>query len=158
MKMNGQTVSGPNIAYAVIPRHYGDLVFKAQAILDMEEFKKLVPEPLPGKKMLPGGKVVEDRDDKAFRSSVGRYADLRYAFIFLKSLSATEGIEWETIKLSEPDTWLNWEKELKDSGLSEPEIVQIQMAVAEANGLSQAKMDEARDRFLASLAEVQPKS
>jgi hypothetical protein len=156
MKLRGKTISGPNIEYIVIPRHDGDLVFKAQAVLDMAEFEELVKLPKPGKKMLPGGKVVEDRDDAAFRSGVKDYADKRYAFIILKSLSATDGLEWDTVKLSDPDTWLGWDKEMEKAGCTFNEINLIQVGIAAANGLSQDKLDEARARFLASLALAEP--
>lgn len=152
MKMHGKTIEGLNIAYAVIPRHTGDLVFKCQAVLDMTEFEELVKMPKPGKKMLPGGKQVDDREDAGFRSGVKDYTDKRYAFIILKSLSATEGLEWDTVRLSDPATWLGWEKEMEKAGFSFNEINIVQVAVAEANSLNQEKLDEARARFLASLA------
>ncbi len=156
MKMNGKEISGPNIEYVVIPRHTGDLVFKAQAVLDMSEFENLVKLPKPGKKMMAGGKIVDDREDATFRSGVKDYADKRYAFIILKSLSATEGLEWSTVRLSDPETWLGWEKEMEKSGFTFNEINLIQVGVASANGLSQEKLDEARARFLASLALAEP--
>ena len=69
--------------------------------------------------------------------------------MILKSLEATEGLEWETVKMDDPETWLNYEKELKDSGLSPIEVGRIVGICMSANGLDERKMEAARDAFLA---------
>jgi hypothetical protein len=52
--------------------------------------------------------------------------------------------------MSDPNTWINFDKELKDSGLSEIERIRIVNAVMTANCLNESKLDEARESFLAS--------
>jgi hypothetical protein len=69
--------------------------------------------------------------------------------MILKSLSATEGLEWEQVDMSKPETWHNYGDELVSSGFSPAEIFAITEAVMTACGLNQKKIDEATERFLA---------
>jgi len=158
MKINGKKIEGANYEYIVFPRPTGDIAFKAQAVLDMQPFHDMVPSPKPGKKMVPGGKILEDYDDATYKGAVAQFAEKRYAYIVLKSLEATPGLEWETVQLTDPSTWMNWETETKGAGLSSNEVNQLQLGIATANSLNQDKLDEARNRFLVSLAEEQAPS
>ena len=151
MKMFGQKVEGPNVEWIVIPRGNGnDIVFKAQAILDMKAFEEKCKPPQPGKKMLPGGVIKEDHEDPIYKDAVKAFADMRYSWIVIQSLKATEGLEWDTVKEDEPATWNNWEVELKEAGFSKTEVQYVMMGVANANALNQDKIDEARTSFLLS--------
>lgn len=157
MKLNGKKIEGSNYEYIVIPRPTGDLVFKAQAVLDMSLFHELCPLPKPGTILLPGGIKKEDLDDQRYKDALALHGERRYAFMVIQSLAATPELEWCTVKLSDPATWTGWDKEMKDAGFSTNEINHIQMGVATANCLNQEKLDEARLRFLASLAEAAEK-
>lgn len=158
MKLKGKKVEGANYEYIVIPRPDGDLVFKAQAVLDMKPFREMCPEPKPPTVMLPGGVKKEDFDDKNFKGAVKQFAEKRYAYIVLKSLECTPELEWETVNINKPETWLNWEQEIKDAGFSVQEVIAIQTGIATANALNQDKLDEARNRFLLSLEAQAPQS
>lgn len=152
MKMFGQKVEGPNVEYIVIPRGSGqDHVFKAQAVLDTSAFETLCKPPTPRKVMRPGGAMIDDPDDAIYKDAIKVFGDLRYSWIIIHSLKATEGLEWETVKFDDPSTWNNWEVELKEAGFSRTEIQYIQLGVANANALNQDKIDEARNRFLLSV-------
>jgi hypothetical protein len=74
----------------------------------------------------------------------------RANWMFLTSISATPDLEWETVKLNDPNTWENWRKELRDSGFSIPECNYLWSSFSEANSLDNSKIEEARERFLAS--------
>lgn len=154
MKLKGKKIQGANYEWIVIPRPDGDLVFKAQAVLDMKGFNDRVQEPKPPKVMLPGGEKKEDTDDQRYKEAVKQYADMRYAYMIIKSLEATPEFEWETVNIDDAGTWLNWSKEFQDAGFTVSEINIIQFGVAAANSLNQDKLDEARARFLASQAAV----
>lgn len=153
MKLNGREVKGPNVEYVVIPRHEGDLIFKFQAVLDMSEFETLCPPPKPGQVMLPGGAKRDDEKDPVYIEMLRQHRERRFAFTFLKSIEPSN-IEWDTVKWEDPSTWTAYEKELTESGFSFNEIQLLQIGAANANGINQAKLDEARNRFLASL--IQP--
>jgi hypothetical protein len=150
VKLKGKKIEGANREVIILPRSNGeDLVFIAEAIISYDEFDQIVPAPKPGTKIVPGGGKVADFDSPTYAAELKRYATLRYLWTILKSLKATPGLEWETIVYSEPSTWENFYSELKAAGLSETEQKMLLVGVSTANCLNQAKLDEARDRFLA---------
>jgi hypothetical protein len=150
MKLGGKKISGANEVLIPIPRGEDDqIVLKARAVIDFNDFEKLCPRPQPRQKMVPGGRMVPFLDDPKFIKQVEDYSSKRTLYMILTSLRATEGLEWETVDYDDSDTWDNYEKELKEAGFSEIEIGRIVQGVMSANGLDEAKIDEARNRFLA---------
>lgn len=150
MKIHGQKIEGPNVEIIVIPRSGDtpDIIFQAQAILDNEAFEKLCPVPMPPERIMKGGKREKNFEDKAYKAEMEKYGNKRIAWMILESLRATPDLEWETVKLEDHLTWLNYEKELQDSGFSYVEIQRIQNGVFTANCLNEAKVEEARQLFL----------
>lgn len=130
----------------VLPRGDAMLVFKARGLADMEDFNKLCPEPTPPGKLTRDG-WVPNADDPAFQQIQAEYMKRRLAFMVVKSLEPTE-IEWETVNLSHPGTWANWETDLKHAGLTQVEINRIVGLVLEANCLDEQKLKRARESFL----------
>lgn len=150
MKLNGVEIKGINIVNIVIPRGNDDqIVFQAKAVLGYDDFDKLCPMPKAPKRMLPGRVMQDNVEDPKYKEAQQTYAEQRMAWMVLESLSATEGLEWETVKKDDPATWLNWNKELKASGFSEVECSRILSGVFEANALDENKIEAARQRFLA---------
>lgn len=156
MKMHGKKIEGPNTEIIVIPRggDVSDIVFHAQAVLDMGPFEKLCPSPQPPQRILKGGKVDKNFEDPGYKTQLEHYGEKRIAYMVIQSLKATEGLEWETIKEGDHNTWLNLEKELKASGFSHVEIQRIMNGVFAANCLSEARVEEARKSFLLGMAEA----
>ncbi len=147
MKLKGIKISGPNVETIVIPRGDDQIVLHAQAILDMEEFEKLCPDPVPPMRMVKGGVAQPDTTDPHFIAACAQLGKRRMAFMIVRGLLATEGLEWETVDLNNPDTWLNYETELQASGFSNVEVNRIVAGVMAANCLSESKIEEARQRF-----------
>jgi len=154
MKIHGRKLSGPAVEVVVIPRQDGDLVFKAQAVLDYEAHDKLNPQPVPPIIVRPGGVQSQDMEDKDYNEKLDKWAVQKFYWMFLKSLEATPGLEWEIVDLSDPETWDKYQEEMKEGGLSPAEIQRIEACVSNACGLNQAKIDEATNRFLAGQAQV----
>lgn len=150
MKIHGKEITKPSVEVIVIPRKDGDLVFKAEPVLDFTRFDELCPRPLPPDITRPGEEPVPDYEDSKYLKKIEEYAKKRMAWMFITSLSATKGLEWDTINLSDSETWLNYEKELENSGLTVIEYSKLIEVVTKANGLNQDKIDEATKRFLAS--------
>lgn len=151
MLLNGRKVSGANIETVIIPRgDYNDLVFKCQAVLDIDNFEKLYPEPKAPMIIRPGGKQDYDYKDEGYLRSEAEYGNIRWSWIVLQSLKATETLQWETVDDKNPNTWKNWRNELRDAGLSFMEISRIERGVMAANCLDEAKIEEARQRFTVS--------
>lgn len=149
MKVNGRSINGPTEEVVVIPRRDGDLVFKAAPVLSYEDLDKLDPRPNPPIKVYPGGKQVENPEDSGYKTKLSEWSTRRYNYMVLKSLSATEGLEFDTVDLSKPETWGGWRQEMQDAGFSNLEIARIEAIVIDACGLNQIKIDEATKRFLA---------
>lgn len=150
MKILGKKISGPNIEICVIPRGEEVIVFHAQAVLDMTPFEGMCPRPKPPTKIIKGGKRIDDFESPQYQILLDKYAQNRVNYMILKSLQATEGLEWESVDLSNVDTWGNYNQELKDSGFSEIEVMRIVNSTMIANCLSEDKLEEARSNFLAS--------
>ena len=153
MKIHGKEISGPDAQVVVSPRNDGDLVFKAQAVLDYSDFDKLNPMPQPPGVMRPGGVMSYDTSDTKYNTRIDDWAKSKTHFMVLKSLEATEGLAWDTVIMAEPDTWNLYQQEMNDAGLTPGEIGRIITCVTDACGLNQEKIDEATKRFLAGQAE-----
>jgi len=149
MKLNGQRIEGPNRDVIVIPRGNGeDIILNVEAVLDMDVFEKMCPAPKPPMRKIKGGTDVPNLKDPAFVKALDHYAEQRVAWTILKSLEATENLEWEKVDLSDSSTWLLLREELKDSGFNEVEINRIIGGAIAVNALSEAKVQAARERFL----------
>jgi hypothetical protein len=153
MKIHGKKLSGPNVEVVVLPRSDGDLVFRAQAVLDYSDFEKLNPAPQPPVKLLRGGVTSQNVEDPSYKKAIDKWVNRRTAYMILKSLEATEGLEWETVDIGDPTSWENYSTEMKEAGLSDPEMAAIVETVTTANGLNQDKIEEATQRFLAGQAQ-----
>lgn len=155
MKINGKKLDTPNEEILVLTRNGEDLVIRARAVVEMKEFEKVCPEPKPTTKIVRGKGKVTDFESKPYQANMEAWGRKKMDWIILKSLSATEGLEWETIDFDNPDTWNNWEQELRDSGFSEFEVARIRVLAMNANSINEARLEEARERFLRGPLEEQ---
>lgn len=146
MKIGGVVVDGPAEEVLVLPRLGEDIIIRCRAVLDMSQFAAMCPEPKAGKMVVPGGVKLNDKDP-GYLEKCSRHAQLRFAYIALRSLEPSE-IEWSTVVMDNPTTWENWEKELRDAGISAIEVNRIVACIMQANCLDEAKLKEARESFL----------
>jgi hypothetical protein len=150
MKIKGKKYDTPNRELIVIPRGDNEpIVFTAEAVLDYEEFDATCPLPLPPIIQKPGGEKIQDIHDEQYRAKVEKHGKRRLAWTILKSLQATEDLEWETVDMKNPETWENYHQELKDSKFSVAEINSVIYGVLAANNLDEDKVEAARKSFLA---------
>jgi hypothetical protein len=157
MKIGGKEVKGASEEYLVLPRPTGeDIVFHAVAVDDLDEFALKCPAPTPKRALVAGG-WKENFDDPSYLESVMKHSELQYAYMVLKSLEPSN-IEWDTVEMEKPSTWLNWEKDLKDAGLTQTEVNRVINCVSTANSLNEAVLEEARESFLRGLAKASEKS
>lgn len=157
MKINGVEVKGPAEEVLVLPRISSpDLVFRAIAVQDTDQFDVLCPPPKAKAKLVAGG-WKNAVDDPAYLEAMQKHGQLRFAWILLQSL-APSNIEWDTVKKDQPSTWLNWEDDLKSAGLSQTEVQHIINCVATANALNNQKLEAARENFLRGLARASENS
>jgi hypothetical protein len=147
MRIAGIDVKGPNESLLVLPRGDDMIPFRARAILDFTEFNELCPEPKPPMKTVKGGKRVEDREDPNYQVSVTEHERRKLAWVAIKSLEPSE-IEWETVDMQKPGTWVNYQEELKGAGFSPIEINRITDLILEVNCLDESKLKWAREVFV----------
>lgn len=158
MKLNGKTLSEINTEILVFPRGSGDIVLKFAAVLDLDEFDKLVPDPKPPIITRPKeGTSEPDFADKDYQKKKQERYKKYTTWLSLKTLSATEGLVWDTIDINKPETWDNFENELKSAGFNNSERVRIINTVFEINSLSDDKMEKAKLRFFAQQRQEQAK-
>lgn len=152
MKVNGKPINGARIATLVLPYGEGDdfIVFKFRALTAKDNFEKIMPRPKPARHVKPGGQEFFDYEDPRYKLSVDAWAENKINWEFLRSISATEGLEWETVKMEDYQTWKNWRTEMEES-FGMVDFGHIFGGFLEANSLNEAKLEEARARFLASL-------
>lgn len=153
MKIGGIEVP-KDLNVELVPLIRGDKTFmlKVQTVTDHDEREKLLPEPKAPEILKPGGKKVIDLHNAEYVKAVSTLNEKRSAWTVLKALEPSE-IEWATVDMSDPDTWTNWEKEMRDYGCTDADIGRIYNAVACVQGLSQDNIEKAREDFLASKAE-----
>jgi len=144
MKLQGRKPSGVREELLVLPRPEGDFAFKFRAV--MEDYPEPPPEPV--RKNIKGA-IVQDRNDPEFTVLLDAWATRKTHWHFLTSISATDGLEWETVDMAKPETYNKWEQELKDDGFNDGERALIFQTYQKANFLSEAMLEEARKRFLA---------
>jgi hypothetical protein len=147
MKIAGVTPSGPTEEVLVLPRANGDVIFRARAVVDLDEFNAMCPMPkAPG--MLTKDGFRANVDAPAYKEMVQRRSNLHMAYIVIKSLEPSE-IEWDSVQDDKPDTWPNWEEDLKNAGFNSVEIQRIFVCCLQANSLDETKLKLAREAFLA---------
>ena len=147
MRIGGVEVKGPAEEVLVLPRLKGeDIVIRSRAVMDMGAFEALCPVPKPPGIRTKEGWKPNDKDE-TYQQRVSQHGELRFAYMILKSLEPSD-IEWEKVNTADPSTWLGWQDELKEAGISSTEINRIIVCVMQANALDEAKLKEAREVFL----------
>jgi hypothetical protein len=150
MKLKGQEVVVKN-EVVVVPLGGVEHVFEAQTVFDYEPFEQRFPKPEPPLRKVPGGGPdTPVLDDPEYKKKIEEWVTSRTNWMFLKSLEATEGLEWEKVNMDDPTTWGEFETELREAGFGEVALMKILGIVTTACGLNQAKIDEATKRFLAA--------
>lgn len=151
LRIGNTVVDGPAEEVLVLPRLQGDIVIRTRAVTDMKPFEAVCPDPKPPKKLIKGG-FTEDTENKDYLAALAAHGDLRFAFICIKSLEPSE-IEWARVNIQKPSTYLEWNKELTDAGMSSVEVNRILLAVMQANSLDENKLKQARDSFVRGMQE-----
>ena len=152
MKLQGKTIDKALEVLVPIVRSDdgdGDFYFLCVPVLDYEPFNQACPVPKPPMIVRPGKPQAADPTDKKFLKLTQEHAEAQTHWMILESIKGTPGLEFETVDMSNPETWPNYETETAKSGLSEGEIARVINGVIEANGLDDSKVEVAKKRFLA---------
>jgi len=152
MKIKGKVIEQPSEEVIVFPRKSGNIVFKAKPVSNYKDFEKICPAPKPEQIMKPGGEISQDIESPKYKKAIDEWAERKVHWMILKSISATEGLEWDTVDMSKPETYENYIAELEGSGITAMEVSKLFQIVQIACGLNQDKIDEATKSFLAGQA------
>lgn len=156
MKVNGIQVQGPRIVSLHIPigdEAVAEFKFRPLFSDDSDNFEKVMPKPEPKLLVKPGGQKLYDTEDKVYRKNLENWSTYKTHWEFLRSLSATDGLEWSKVKSDEPETWKLWEDEISEIFGKNTAVVFWNKFV-EANILTEDTMERARLRFLASKVQM----
>lgn len=145
MKIGGVVVTEPVEEILVIPRGNQSLVFRAKAVPDMDEFDAMSPFPQPPGKRTKDGWIPEPNDPN-YRTILDQYTKRRTAYIVVRTLEPSQ-IEWETVDINNPKTWVNWISDLRKAGMTEVEINHVVALVTNANLLNEQRLNQAREVF-----------
>ena len=151
MKLHGETLSIPNLKVIPIIRDSGNIILKAAPIQSFDDFDKIYPVPEPPVRELPGGKVVALIESKEYKDMLAKRNRLMTDYMVLKSLEATEELEWETVDLNDPETYGNYATEMQAAGFTAVEITRVVNEVLAANSLDEEIINKARESFLAGV-------
>jgi hypothetical protein len=148
MKVGGVQVTPPPEGLLVLEREHGDLVFRARPVpIDAwDHFNKLCPEPAMPMVLVKGEKKPNPNDE-TYQHNVRRLAAKRIAYLCLKSLEPSN-IEWDNVKMDDPDSWEKFEDDLRAAGMTEIEIDRVIKLCVGANTLDEEKLKKARESFL----------
>jgi hypothetical protein len=143
MRIGGIEINGPHEALLVLPHGEQQVAFRARAILDFDPFYEQCPEPVAPVKMTKDG-TVPDLENAGYKSAKLEHERRKNAWIILQTLEPSQ-IEWDSVKMDVPGTWVNYAKDLRDNGFSVIEINRIVDLVMEANCLDESKLKWARE-------------
>lgn len=150
MKINGKTFEGPSKQIVVIPLGDEDVVFTVKCVLDYTDFEALCKTPEPRKLTTPKGDSKLFLDDPDYKVKVAEYALKRTHYMVLKSLEDTEGLEWDTVDFSDPETFGNYSDDLTKAGFADAHIGYLVNQIIAVNGMDEEMLKEAKKRFLAT--------
>lgn len=137
----------PNTEILVLPRGEQQIVFKATGLASYDEFDALCPEPQAPGVHKPGVGFVPNPKDPSYREMLTTWSKKRMAYMAIKSLEPSN-IEWDTVVVDNPSTWLKWQEDLKANGFTQVECNRIMGLVLDANCLNEERLKKAREVFL----------
>lgn len=174
MKVRGKELQGPKPRIIAIPRDQtfepilkdgkaqvgednlplmqpvcNDVIFQARVVQEIDDFDTILPPPQPKTVTKPSGETSKNFDDPEYIRQLNEWSVKRTHWVVLKALTATEGLEWDTVDMNDPDTWGNYVNDLKEAGFNAAEVARVVNGALSTNSIDEAKMEEARARFLA---------
>lgn len=154
MRIKGKSPTPPRPVTVTIYREDengspANFVFTCGAVLDFSKYEELNPRPKAPLITPRGGTPYHDENDGKYKLRLDAWGDLKVKWLAFQSLKATDGLEWETVNDNDPQTWKNFETELK-TFLTEGEYTRLFNAILDANSPTQNRRSEAMDVFTES--------
>jgi hypothetical protein len=148
MKINGKTIDSLRTVSVYLPVANNDAVeFKFRPLRSDESFEKISPMPQPAKQVRPGGATTYDTMSSRYQATLEEWNKRRLDWEFLRSASATPGLEWESVDMDDPKTWGNWRADLGKL-FPDTHIAVIFRGFVDAQYITEETMEKARQLFL----------
>lgn len=146
MRYKGISKFGPNTETLVLPGKAdgADMVIEVVAVVNFDKFEELVPKPI----IKYVTKATGEKYTEVDKESEAKYSELRFHFLVLQSLKATPDLVFDTVDDSKPETWANWQAELKEANFSPGEVNKIIDTILVAQSLNDEKIEKATADFL----------
>lgn len=138
---------------AAFQRGDSRIVFIIRAPMDLKPFELICPRPNPAIKKMADGRVLTDDNEPGYIEALLNWGSIRQDWIYIETLKYTEGLEWEKVKLDDPQTFKFWDEELREI-LVPLEYRYLTDKMIRINALSVEKLDEVRESFLVERAEA----
>lgn len=145
MKIAGEEIDATYKKKITFHRPGKEIVLRLQAVNNSDELGLEMPTP-PWITKVKDGVPVRAFDDEDYLKEVEAYSKHKYNWMCLKTLEPSE-IIWDTVDLTDPETFINWLKDLSNAGFSEAEIIRIQREISTVNGLSADAITSAEADF-----------
>lgn len=149
MKIGGVPIEGelaqPNTDVLVLPRGSSQIVITAESLPNLDGFTDRLPAPRAKKYFDKNKGWVLDVEDDGYKKKVETYSRRRLGYIVINSL---QDIEWDTVDHDKPETWPDWEDDLKANGFNQNECNLVLALVLDVNALNEQKIEKAREAFL----------
>lgn len=154
MKVNGIVLDTMRLVEVYLPIAGGKAVeFKFRPLRADENFENVLTKPEAPVKVGKGGVKHANIEDKFFKQAVADWVTKKLDWEFLTSISATEGLEWETVDMGNPDTWKNWRDDAAKV-FGNAELNKLFGGFLDAQYLTEEVMEKARERFLTGRREL----
>lgn len=159
MKYKGRQIQAPNGEIVAFPRELPngereDLIFVVKAVLDFTEFEAICPEPEPPVQVMANGEKKVNFEFPDYVKEVNNWYQNKLNWMHLKAISGPDSsdLSWDTVSASDPETWKNFREELRvDAFLTPNQIQYLINRAMSVNSVDEARMKEARERFLTGL-------
>lgn len=148
MKVNGKQLNGPRIVKVYLPTGDSEAVeFRFRPLRSDEDFSKVMPRPTPPEQLAPGGKKFYNENAPHYKLAMADWMAKKFDWEFLKSIDVTEDLEWEKVKIDDPNTWKLWKDEI-GAHFGDNQTNKIFGGFIEAQFVTEETMEAARKTFL----------
>lgn len=140
MKLAGIKVSAKYTKEVTFYRETENFVFKLEAVGNYKDFEESCSQPLPPVITKPGGNEYQNIDDKEYIERLEEWSAWR---IHWMAVNTIKEVEWDTVT-TDPETYENWQEDLRNAGFSQIEVSKLQNHIMIVNGLIEPeRIDEA---------------
>lgn len=147
MKLGSRSIAIPTYDVVPIVREGEETFYFKLGPVNLDDFDEYYPEPKVPWIQKPGEPAKSNPDDPTYKEKMEKRGEARTHFMIIQSLAATEDLTWDRVKLDDPETYPEWENELKEANVLDVEIMRLQNAAFKVNGLNETVIEAEKKAF-----------